>query len=207
MNTFPLISTRLISAVLLASLAVMLIISMRATFTEVSLVEENNVAGMPEPRGNMPPANAPSMPAPNSMGFALNDKQSDSVSQLMEKLRENPNDSKTLMELGDVFMTAEDWSRAQVFLKRAIVSAPGDVRPRFMTAVCEFRMGNPAGAAETFESLLDLKREPQAMYNLALLYKYHLQQPTKAKALFEEIIASTEAGVDLMIKTKQEMEK
>lgn len=212
MNTaFPLLSARIVAAFLCLSLAAMFTASFRATFSGLSLVEEIPMRGMPEGQGSMPPE-GPSAPrdaaavdAGSGMGFALSDKQSSAVSELMAKLRANPNDAATLMEIGDVFMTVEDWSRAQVFLKRAMISAPSDIRPRFMNAVCQFRMGAPKDAAETFESLLEIKKDPQAMYNLGLLYKYHLQQPDKAKALFAGIAASPDADEELIAKARKEM--
>lgn len=185
----------------------LLVLSMCAMFATVlvyrfkhgSLIEETS---RPQATRDMPAET----PEPN-MGFALSDTQTDDLSKLMAKLQAEPKNPDLLMEIGGLFMEVKDWERAKFFLSRAVVAAPADVRPRYMLGITLFRAENAQEAAAVFEDLLALRDEPAARYNLAVLYKYHLNRPADAKKQLEAVISSSEADADTIAQAKAELEK
>lgn len=138
--------------------------------------------------------------------LALTEKQADELSELMRRLQANPQDTEALLEIGETFLMGQDWARAQVFLARAVASAPEDSRPRYMIGICLYQQGKMPEAAAAFEKLLSLKEDPAVQYNLAVIYKYHLNERDKAKELFNKIIASPEADLDTIEMAKKELQ-
>lgn len=136
----------------------------------------------------------------------LTEKQADELTVLMKKLQTNPNDADALMEIGDTFLMAGDWQRADVFLTRAVLSRPGDIRPRYMLGISQYQQKKMDDAAGTFEELLTIKEDPAALYNLAIIYKYHLNNRSRASELLQKILDSSEADVDTVEKSKKEMQ-
>jgi|GEM_PF-2716766 len=136
---------------------------------------------------------------------ALSEEQADDLSALMRKVQSNPNDADALMEIGSIFLTAKDWGRAGVFLNRAVLSRPADIGPRYMLGIALYQQGREQEAAAVFEELLALEKYPAAQYNLAIIYKYHMDKPDEAKALLEQILASPDADVETVSRAKKEL--
>ncbi len=156
-----------------------------------------------------------------SMGFNFSDQEGNELTELMTQLQANPNDAAVLTEIGNFFMRAEEWTRAEAFLRRAIISKPSDTRPLYLMAICLFRQGKPAEAAKNFEDLLQIKNDPSAMFNLALLYKHHLGAPDpallpeqkqerermqeRARMLLQKVADSPDANAELKNWAKEEL--
>ena len=138
--------------------------------------------------------------------FALNEELAGEVSALMSRLKENPNDAETLTALGDAFLRARDWNRAEVFLTRATLSKPGDIRPRYMLGIAQYQQGRLAEAVTTFEQLLTIQEDPATLYNLAIIYKYQVKNAARAEELLKRAVASPEADADVVEKAKKELE-
>lgn len=136
----------------------------------------------------------------------LTEKQADELTVLMKKLQSNPNDADALMEIGDTFLVAGDWQRADVFLTRAVLSRPGDIRPRYMLGISQYQQGKMQDAANTFEELLSMQEDPPTLYNLAVIYKYHLNNVPRAAELLQKAVDSSKADVDTVEKAKKEMQ-
>ena len=137
--------------------------------------------------------------------LALTEKQADDLTDLMRKLQANPNDADALIAIADSFLMAGEWIRAEVFLHRAIRSRPRDVRPRYMLGVCLYQQGKIQEARLAYEELLAIREDPPALYNLALIYKYHLDDSGKAKYLLQKIIGSPDADMDTLDRAKKEL--
>lgn len=139
-------------------------------------------------------------------GINLNDAQMAEVSELMARLKDNPNDSATLTALGDAFLKAGDWTRAEFFLSRAVLAKPADIRPRYMLGIAMHQQGKLAETVKTFEELIAIEEDPSSMYNLAVIYKYQAKDPKRAEELFKKVVSSPKAGPDVVEKAKKELE-
>ncbi len=188
-----------ILAILLAGMCAMFGTVLIYRIDHGSLTEE---IGRPQAKRDAPADS----PEPN-MGFALSEQQTDDLGKLMAKLQAEPKNPALLMEIGGLFMEAKEWDRARFFLSRAVVAAPADTRPRYMLGISLFRLGNAPEAAKVFEDMLELKDEPAARFNLAVLYKYHLNRPEDAKKQLEIVASSPDADADLAAQARAELAK
>jgi Flp pilus assembly protein TadD len=133
------------------------------------------------------------------------EERGDELMELMRKLQAAPNDADVLLQLGDTFIAIRDWRRAEVFLGRAVLSRPKDTRPRYLLGICQYRQNKFEEAARSYEELILLKEEPAAMYNLAVIYKYHTGKKAEAESLLRRILSSPEADADTVGKAKAEL--
>ena len=139
--------------------------------------------------------------------LALTEQQADGLTSLMRKIQTNPNDADALMEIGETFLMAKDLARAEVFLGRAVLSKPSDIRPRHLLGVCLFQQKKIPEAARVFEELLEIDdADLMAQYNLALIYKYNQDKKSEANALFKRIAASPDADQDMAARAKKELQ-
>lgn len=166
------------------------------------------VYAMPK-AGSTPPEMMPAPAAQRDQTGApessLSQEQMAEVSELMAKLKENPNDSATLVALGDVFLQAGDWTRAEFFLSRAVLSKPGDARPRYMLGIALHQQNKIGQAVKTFEELLAIEDDPSAMYNLGVIYKYQAQDPKRAEELFKKILTLPGVSPEVLEKAQGEL--
>ena len=136
----------------------------------------------------------------------LTEQQAEELAALMVKIQTNPNDVDALMEIGNIFLAAEDWGRVEVFLSRAVVSRPTDMRLRYILAVALYQQEKMREAAAAFAQVLTLEKNPAAQYNLAVIYKYHMDKADEARLLFEQIVASPDADMDTVNRAKKELQ-
>lgn len=128
------------------------------------------------------------------------------LGQAMGKLRENPADTETLLEIAAIFSRNNDWINAVTFLERAAQAAPKDMRPRFFLGVALASQGRHAEAAAAFEKTLTLAPgNAEARFNLGILYRYYLHQNDKAADLFRTVAESPEAGENLRELARKEL--
>ena len=134
------------------------------------------------------------------------EESSEALVQLMRELQSDPQNSKALTGIAQLFMANQEWARADVFLERAIVSKPSDTQPRYMLGISRFKQNRPEEAAKTFEDLLAIQADPAAFYNLAILYKHHLGQPEKATDLLQKALEVPDIDKDLADMIRNEMQ-
>jgi len=140
-------------------------------------------------------------PAPEP---TLSEEQTEALNALMNTLKSNPDDADALMEIGGIFLAAKDWARAEIFLNRAVANRPTDTDSRYMLAIALYQQERIQEAATAFEELLSMKKNAAAQFNLAVIYKYHLDKPDEARALFKQIAASPDA--DIAERARKELE-
>lgn len=190
---------------LLLGLLAMFTASFRAVVeTTVSPVPQRNAAAVNAGEVSPTPAGIAALPD-GGPELALTEKQADDLTELMRALQANPEDADALMKIGDTFLMAKEWQRAEVFLNRAVLSRPADVRPRYMLGICLYQQGKIDEARQAYTELLDIREDPPALYNLALIYKYHLNNPDKAGELLQKLLNSPETDVDTLEKAKKEL--
>lgn len=157
-------------------------------------------------RDAAPPPMELSTPAEGDAAPALTEQQADDLSELMRRIQANPQDGEALAEIGEAFLSTKDWARADAFLSRAISAAPADTRPRYLMGISLYQQGRMAEAAGVFEKLLDIKKDAAAQYNLAIIYKYHLDKITDARTLLRDIVDSGTADAATVEWAKKELE-
>lgn len=157
------------------------------------------------PSPAMPPANMPSAPQTGETSAIAPDQADTLVA--MQKLRANPGDVDTLLELADLFMRRGDPKNAQEFINRALVAAPGDARPSYYQALLDAGQGKFAKAAEAMTRSLRLQDNPSIRYSLAVVYRYHLHDEAKAKEQLDAALGSPSLSEELRALIEQELAK
>lgn len=138
----------------------------------------------------------------------LSPEETEKLNRAMADLGTAPNDIGKLLAIADIFRRNKDWINAAAFLARAAEAAPADMRPRYYQGVTLAQKGEFANAAMAFEHALRLAPEnAPAQFNLAVLYRYHLDKPEKARSLFNAIASSPSSDASLRQKAKEELGK
>ena len=91
--------------------------------------------------------------------------------------------------------------------RAATTSPPDGINPRYTMGIALYEQGKMQEAAAVFAELLSLEKSAAAQYNLAVIYKYHLDKPDEAKALFKQIAASPDADADTTLRAKKELQE
>jgi predicted Zn-dependent protease len=133
-------------------------------------------------------------------------EQADEMAALMRTLRDNPNDADNLNKIAEIFIQAGDWTRAEIFLNRALLSRPSDLRPRFLLGISLYRQNKIREAADIFEELLKSKEDPDTLYNLAVIRKYHLNDKAGAEELLRRLLALDDAPPETLEKARRELQ-
>ena len=151
------------------------------------------------------PAPSPAMPASQpGETSAIAPDQADTI-VAMQKLRANPDDVDTLLELAELFMRRDDPKNAQEFINRALVAAPGDARPSYYQALLDAGQGRFAEAAEAMTRSLRLQDNPSVRYSLAVVYRYHLHDEARAREQLDAALGSPALSEELRALIEQEM--
>ena len=111
--------------------------------------------------------------------------QGQAVLALMQKMKDNPNDVDTLLEIAGIFAEQGDNEGAKSMAERALVAAPSDARPPYLMGVLLSREGAWDDAAKQLERSISLKDDAATRYSLAVIYRYHLKQENKARENYE----------------------
>ena len=172
---------------------------------------QNNFSTVKETRGrgivSARPEETPSAgaSAPGGTQADITEQQAGDLTELMGKLKSSPNDADALRQIGEIFISAQDWGRAEFFLSRAVLSRPKDIRPLYLLGISQYQQNKIEAATKSFEDLLQIKEEPTAMYNLAIIYKYNAGKKAEAEALLRKIIAFPGADANTVAKAKAEL--
>ena len=113
------------------------------------------------------------------------DSPQGAIMGLMQKMKDNPNDVDTLLELATLFAEQGDNDGARSMAERALVAAPSDHRPPYLLGVILSRTGAWDEAAKYLERSISLKDDAATRYSLAVIYRYHLHQEDKARTNYE----------------------
>lgn len=128
------------------------------------------------------------------------------IMALMQKMKADPHNVDTLLELARTFAEQGDNESARDMVQRAVVSAPSDYRPPYLMGVILAREGRWEEAASQLERSISLKDDAATRYSLAVIYRYHLKQEEKARANYEAAAGICE-DPSLASMIKAELEK
>ena len=116
--------------------------------------------------GATPPVTgAQATPAPTA---ALDEAK---VAALMSRIQADPNDTAALLELGDAFFQAQDFTTSATWLAKLVDLEPNNVRGRLALGAALFNLGQSAEAEVQWLAVLDLEADNvEAHYDLGFLY-------------------------------------
>ena len=135
----------------------------------------------------------------------MDSSKEQAIMNLMQKMKENPHDADTLLELAGIFAEQGNAEGAKDMVERAVVAAPSDHRAPYLMGVILAREGNWTEAASQLERSLSLKDDAATRYSLAVIYRYHLQQEDKARENFETAARiCNDESLSAMIRTELE---
>lgn len=111
-------------------------------------------------------ASAPSVsPAPTS---GLDQAR---VAELMGRIQTDPKDTAALLELGDLFFQAGDYSAAVTWLDKLVALEPNNVRGRLALGAAQFNLGDVETAETHWTEVLKVDPDNvEAHYDLGFLY-------------------------------------
>ena len=170
-----------------------------------SAVKETRSRGIVSSRPEEASPGGAAAPLSGAAQADISEKQASDLTELMGKLKSSPNDADALRQIGEIFISVQDWGRAEFFLGRAVLSRPKDIRPLYLLGICQYQQNKIEAAAKSFEDLLQIKEEPTAMYNLAIIYKRHAGKKAEAEALLRKVIAFPGVDADTVAKAKAEL--
>ena len=170
-------SRRVILAALALGLGAMFALSVAWRMGDHPLVRQKAPAAMQSSAG--------SDPARSMMEQGADSPQGQAIMSLMQKMKDNPHDVDTLLQLASLFAEQGNGESAKDMVQRAVVAAPSDHRPPYLMGVLLAREGAWAEAASQLERSISLKDDAAARYSLAVIYRYHLKQEDKARANYE----------------------
>lgn len=138
---------------------------------------------------------------------ALDEALSADIVMLMQKIQEEPENAENLKELGLVFLKAQDWNRAEYFLKQSLAFDPYNASTLSFLGMAQYRLQNYGAAAITLEMSLTHEKTAEALFNLATIQAYKFDNKVKAKELLEELLTLDNIPEQLERLSKAELEK
>lgn len=126
---------------------------------------------------------------------------------LMQKIQEDPENAEALRDLGLLFISTQDWARAEYFLKQSTAFDPYNASTLSYLGLAQYRLQNYPAAALTLEMSLTHGKTAEALFNLGTIQVYKLGAPEKGKALFEELLTLEKGSEQLKSLAQKELEK
>jgi cytochrome c-type biogenesis protein CcmH/NrfG len=118
------------------------------------------------------------------------------VAKLMRKVKANPNDAATLVQLGNVFFNAQDYNSAGGWMKRAVAIEPRNAKARLALGAAEFNLGQSADARRDWLRVIAVDAENvEAYYDLGFLYlSRNPPDMARAKAMWRKVVELAPPG-------------
>lgn len=137
---------------------------------------------------------------------ALAPEDAEMLGRAMARLQKTPEDLDLLLSIAAIFSRNKDWINAVGFLDRAVHLAPSDMRPHYYLGIAFASQGDYAKAEKAFESALAASPgNPETMFSLGVLSRYHLGKPQKAAEMFRAVAASPAAREDLRKNAREQL--
>lgn len=128
------------------------------------------------------------------------------ISELMQKLQEDPENVHVLHTLGEQFMRMQQWERASQLLNRALVVEPQNTSVLNLLGICDFNREKFKEAASKFELIIELEpKNMMARYNLGILYGHFLNDKEKARGYMKAVAESEDVPPDTRKQAREEL--
>jgi cytochrome c-type biogenesis protein CcmH/NrfG len=111
------------------------------------------------------------------------------VKPLLQKLNTNPNDTSTLVELGNIYYDASQWTPAIGYYTRALNQTPANPDVRTDMGISYYYSGDPDRALKEFDQALkDDPRHSQTLFNVGVVKLNGKNDPKGAIAAWESLL-------------------
>ncbi|WP_457571603.1 tetratricopeptide repeat protein [Desulfovulcanus sp.] len=128
------------------------------------------------------------------------------IVSLMQRLEKEPDNIQVLTALGNRFMFMRVWDKAMNFWARVLAIEPENKMALNQIGVCYFELGKYPQARDTFLKLIKIdNKNYRAYYNLAILYKYYLNDNDEARNYFQKILDAHPDDQQLLEAVQREM--
>jgi cytochrome c-type biogenesis protein CcmH/NrfG len=108
---------------------------------------------------------------------------------LLARLQTNPKDAATLIELGNIYFDASQWTDAIGYYTRALNETPHDPDVRTDMGVSYFYSGNADRALQEFDrALKDDPRHAQTLFNVGVVKLNGKNDPKGAIQVWESLL-------------------
>lgn len=135
----------------------------------------------------------------------LTPEDTKALGSLMEELRAKPTDPALTLRIADIFVRNKDWMNAAAFLEKAAELAPNEHRPWHLLGFARSQQGQYDEAAKAFEKAVSIGSEPQSMFSLGVMYRYHLNRQQKALEQFIAVKNSPKSDASLREMAEKEI--
>jgi cytochrome c-type biogenesis protein CcmH/NrfG len=133
------------------------------------------------------PMGAGHMPTAQQMK-QMADKQ---AAPLMEKLKSNPKDSASLMQVGAIYYTTGQFKQASAYYEKALQAEPGNVADRVKLATSLYRDGDVDGAiAQLNQALTYDPKDANTLFDLGMMKLQGKQDSKGALAAWHQLLKS-----------------
>lgn len=130
------------------------------------------------------------------------------VSQLMQRLEQDPEDTSALRGLGQAFMRMQAWSEAQRFWNRLLGLEPDNVQARQQLSMSLFRQEKYAAAEEELRHILNSEpNNAYVLFNLGILHTYYLENEEQGRSYFQQVLDAPGAEPELKEQAKEHLKK
>ena len=128
------------------------------------------------------------------------------IVSLMQTLEKEPDNIQVLTSLGNRFMYMRAWEKAMDFWGRVLDIEPENKMALNQIGVCYFELGKYPQARDTFLKLIKIdNKNYRAYYNLAIIYKYYLDNKDEAKKYLQKILDMRPDDKELLEAVQREM--
>ncbi len=129
------------------------------------------------------------------------------IAALMQEVERDPENVHALTELAGFFMRNQEWDRAWAFWKRILTIEPENRLALNQAGFAMFRMGNISEAADIFKRLLEIDPDNyHGHFNLAVIYKYYLDEQERAEDHLEKILEINPDNPELLERVRRELD-
>ena len=92
------------------------------------------------------------------------------ASALLDNLKTNPNDSETLVKLGNLYFDGQQWQNAAQYYERALKLHPENVDVRTDMGTCYWNLGDAGKALTEFNRALTYRPDyAQTLFNIGIV--------------------------------------
>jgi cytochrome c-type biogenesis protein CcmH/NrfG len=145
-------------------------------------------SGTPSESSTAASATMPSLP-PSQMMPSPAQMMSTQAQPLLDRLKTNPKDVSTLVELGNMYYDAAQWNDAIGYYTRALNETPANPDVRTDMGIAYFNSGDPDRALKEFDhALKDDPRHVQTLFNVGIVKMSGKNDPKGAIAAWESLL-------------------